>query len=235
MKYHQLTRLFIEYPIEKNNLIINEQADIHYLLKVMRKKLGDKFIIFNNDAGEFLVEISETNGKTISVNILEQLRKKTKEREINLIFAPIKQTRINFLLEKSTELGVTKLIPIITEHSVVDKVNMSKWKIYTKEAAEQCGRISVPEISPMTSLRGLIDSWDDKEIILWCNEKEKDQHFMSFSKEDNYNILIGPEGGFSSKEFDLLSSKKFIKSVHLGNQILRSETAVIAALAYANL
>lgn len=235
MKYQHLTRLFIADSIEKNSLIISKSADVHYLLKVMRKKIGDKFIIFNNISGEFLVEIIEANGKTLLINIVEQLREKVKEKEINLIFAPIKHTRINFLLEKATELGVTKLIPVITDHSVVDKVNNSKWDIYIKEAAEQCRRISIPEVLPLINLKKLIESWDVKRKILWCNEKEEVQHFINFKDENACNILIGPEGGFSAKEIDLLLSKDFIESVHLGNRILRSETAAITALAYANL
>jgi len=165
--------------------------------------------------------------------MLEKVRGYQQEPEINLIFVPIKQNRIDFLLEKATELGATKLIPILTKHSVVDKINLNKWHIYIKEAAEQCRRLSIPKIYDLQNLNSFLKTWNEKENIIFCNEREENLSLMQYlrnQKNNKINILVGPEGGFSEDELNLLLTKKFITSVHLGERILRSETACLSAL-----
>ena len=234
MKYQQLTRLFIPSFLENDNVILSSIPDIHYLVNVMRKKVKDQILIFNPTNGEYLAEISAITNKQITFKLIEHVRQATKEQDINLIFAPIKQSRISFLLEKATELGATQLSPIQTHHSVVDKINSTKWQVYVKEAAEQSGRLSIPTIHPLESLDKFLSNWPEDQQIILCNEKENNLHMATFlikNKPQNINIMIGPEGGLSAKELDLLISKKFITSVHLGTRILRAETASLAALA----
>lgn len=232
MKYKQLTRLFIEEKFAVNTAELSSVNDIHYLLKVMRKKIGDKILIFNGIDGEYLAEITSLDKNKILFSLLEKTQNQTDEKEINLIFAPIKHPRILFLLEKATELGVTKFIPIITKHSVVDKINLDKWKIYIKEASEQCRRITVPNISPVQTLNKFLSTWNSNNQIILCNEIEKTLSFYKAAKDLQIsNIMIGPEGGFSQEELLSLSQIDFITSAHLGNRILRAETAAITALA----
>lgn len=232
-----MTRLFISNAIQDEMIIINQAADINYLVKVMRKKIGDEIFIFNPQNGEFLAQIINITKKEIVLKIIKQTRTPVVERTIRLIFAPIKHPRIHFLIEKATELGVTHLIPIRTKHSVVDKMNMDKWNIYVKEAAEQCERLSFPEISPLVDLDKFLNNWDQTQEIIFCNEKEQNFHIskLEINSANAINILIGPEGGFSLEEISLLSSKKFIKSVSLGKNTLRAETAALAALAICSL
>ena len=235
MKYQQLTRLFVANFLKEDEIILSSLPDIHYLVKVMRKRIKDQLLIFNNRNGEYLVEIADINAKKITFKIIEHVRLPKPEREINLVFAPIKQARIGFLLEKATELGATKLIPIQTKHSVVDKVNQTKWQIYVKEAAEQCGRLSIPEITDLVSLDRFLTDWPNSKSIILCNEKEKllslSQHLLNLDQADAVTIMIGPEGGFSSQELLMLTSKDYITSVHLGERILRAETATLVGLA----
>jgi len=196
----------------------------------MRKRIDDQLLVFNGLNGEYLAQIIAVKPKLIELTLSEQVRIAKPKRQVNLIFAPIKHTRMSFLLEKATELGATKLIPIQTKHSVVDKINLDKWNIYIKEATEQCRRLDMPEIIAMTSLTRLLKNWPlDKQIIL-CNEQENSLSIHQIKKTDNMTIMIGPEGGFSSEELSLLLAQKFITSVHLGENILRSETAALAAL-----
>lgn len=227
-----MTRLFISNAIEDDKIIINQAADINYLVKVMRKKIGDEVTIFNPESGEFLTKIINITKKEITLKIIKQTRTPVVERTIRLIFAPIKHPRIHFLIEKATEIGATHLIPIKTKHSVVDKINMDKWNVYVKEAAEQCERLSVPQILPLVDLDKFLNNWDQNQKIIFCNEKEQDFQISKLVKDsfNEVNILIGPEGGFSLEEISLLESKKFIKSVSLGKNILRAETAALAAL-----
>jgi 16S rRNA (uracil1498-N3)-methyltransferase len=231
MKYHQFTRIFSAGNLSNKIIILSNLADIHYLVKVMRKRVADQILLFNNKDGEFIVKIIEIKPKQITFEAIEQIRQPEPQEEINLIFAPIKQNRMMFLLEKATELGVTILTPIQTSHSVVDKVNIDKWQIYIKEATEQCRRLSLPQIKPLASLNSFLNTWPEDQLIYLCNETEKSTNFGQIKKSLPINIMIGPEGGFSVQELEILTAKKFITSVHLGRNILRSETAAITAIA----
>ena len=235
MKYHQLSRLFVKNNLRDNIIILSNLTDIHYLVKVMRKRLKVHVLLFNGTDGEYLCEITNINPKEISFKPLKQMNTPKLEKEINLIFAPIKHNRMQFLLEKTTELGVTKFTPIITKHSVIDKINTDKWNIYIKDAIEQCRRLSLPPIAPLTALKDLLTNWPHNEKIYLCNENEKSLSFATINKDYPTNIMIGPEGGFSETELELLKSYKFITSVHLGENILRTETAAISAVVLSSL
>lgn len=234
MKYHQMIRLFISSSLQGDNIILSELADVHYLINVMRKKKGDRFLAFNKEDGEYEVEIVEISKKLIKLESIKLIRCYEPEIEVNLIFAPIKQARMSFMIEKATELGVNKLIPIETKYSVVDKINLNKWNIYLKEASEQSRRISLPEIENLQSLNKFIDAWPSNKDIILCNEIEQslslNKHLQSLNQITEINLMIGPEGGFSEQELLILNSKPFINSVHLGSRILRAETAALAAL-----
>lgn len=231
-----MTRLFVEDFLEKENIILNNSLDVNYLSNVMRKKVGHQLLLFNPRDGEYIAKIIEINNKKVVLKTIEKMREYKKEKELTLIFAPIKQARMNFLLEKATELGVTKLIPIRTKHSVVDKINFNKWYIYTKEASEQCGRLSIPEIKSLEALNQFLSDWPEDQRIILCNEREKKLSLADYLSSNNQeiNIMVGPEGGFSDQELDLLLSKSFVTSVHLGPRILRAETATLYALSLSN-
>lgn len=232
MNYQQLTRLFIPSSLEVEIINWHNPTDANYLFNVMRKKAGQELLIFNSEDGEYLAEIISINHKQISFKILKKTRNIKAETELKLIFAPIKQHRLTFLLEKATELGVTHLIPIQTKHSVIDKVNLSKWQIYVKEAAEQCRRLSLPHIENLQSLDQLINNWPKEDKIIFCNEREKNLFLPKYlaNNHKSINFMIGPEGGFSELEINKLLKLDFIKSCHLGNRILRAETAALTVL-----
>lgn len=226
-------RLYYPGNLVENEIILSNLADIHYLIKVMRLKEGHCFLLFNSSHGEFLVLIKSIKPKELILSKLQKTRDAFKELKINLIFSPIKQNRMIYLLEKATELGVTTLTPIITRHTITDKFNIDKWQIYVKEAAEQSNRLSVPEIKPLVKFDNFLKNWNE-EHIYFCNETEKESSFIQTKKEYPMNILIGPEGGFSAPEIQILKDKNYIKSVSLGTLILRTETAALSALVIAS-
>jgi len=233
MNYNRHSRIFINDPFSEGNIHLSELQS-HYLTNVMRKKISDQVVIFNGIDGEYLAEINAIRKKQVVLKATKKLKAQVKERELVLIFALIKNHRLNYLIEKATEMGVTEFVPIVTQHSVRDKFNIAKAKSWVIEACEQSERLSVPSISDPVKLDDLIKSWDPQAEIIFANESESGCSFSDLGKklhqDSKYAILIGPEGGFSDDEKKTLSNLEFIRSVHLGPRILRSESAAICAI-----
>ena len=138
-------------------------------------------------------------------------------------------------MQKATELGVSKIIPVITERTITKNLNLKRMQDIAIESSEQCERITIPEVCPVKKLKDLIPNWDNDRIIFFCDETIRNNDvvkidFQNLSTKSFGAILVGPEGGFSTKETNYLREKKFIRPIDLGPRILRSDTAVIAAL-----
>ena len=233
MNYNRYSRIFIDQELNNDYTRLSE-AQSHYLMNVMRNKIGSNLLIFNGKDGEFLAQIDDYQKKIVSLKIISPTRKQNSEPELILIFALIKNTRISYIIEKATELGVTKLAPVVTKHSVKDKFNLSKARSWVIEASEQSRRLSIPEIDQPLPLNKLIEEWDPDITILFANETEHQNSLphiiQKLDKNKKYAILIGPEGGFSEDEINLLTDKSFVESFHLGHLTLRAETAAVCAI-----
>jgi 16S rRNA (uracil1498-N3)-methyltransferase len=228
-KNKRLHRLFINKPLESNELIILSKDQNHYLLNVLRKKPEDELLIFTNTDGEWLAKISNQKGK---IELKEQTRAPKKSKDVTLMFSLIKNNRIDLIFEKATELGVTHFMPFISQYSVANKINMEKARNWVIEAAEQSKRITTPEILELQDLESIIDSWQGG-IIIYCDEDENAKSIQELSNDlagKDLAILVGPEGGFSPEEREYLLKKNFIRPVSLSSNILRAETACICAL-----
>jgi 16S rRNA (uracil1498-N3)-methyltransferase len=237
MKHNRLSRIFVEANIIAGEEIELCEAHSHYLTNVKRLKVGDNIIIFNGIDGEWLAEITEFSKKKTVIKASNIIRKQITEKGPIIIFSLIKTHRLQFLIEKSCELGASKIIPIITKHCTIEKFNHEKAKIWAIEAAEQSMRLSVPQITAPIHLKELLNNWNNQVKIIFGNETEKTQNLfdtlISLKDQEQIAILIGPEGGFSKEEIDLLSNIEFIKSTTLGPRILRAETAAIYTLSAA--
>jgi 16S rRNA (uracil1498-N3)-methyltransferase len=234
MKKHKLNRIFYADNIVQGAVIPLEQNHAHYLKNVMRRDVSDQLLIFNGNDGEWLVEISDITKKTCNVLALEQTRKPTQSPDVWLCSAPVKNAKPEYIVQKATELGISAFVPVITTRTVVNKVNEERLINSAIEAAEQCERLDVPEIHPLTKLEALLKDWPQNRKILLCDEsgngktaKELLSHLL---QGEAWAILIGPEGGFSPEEFALLREQPFVYAVSLGPRILRADTATIAAL-----
>tara|TARA_A100000164_G_C21869287_1_gene754286 strand:- start:68 stop:766 length:699 start_codon:yes stop_codon:yes gene_type:complete len=228
-----MSNIRIFYPEKLSiNLETNlDKSQSYYLLKVMRIKRGDTISVFNK-SGEWKSIITETIKSIVYFKVTEQLRQKEIEQEIWLAFSPIKSNYFNFMIQKATELGVTKFLPIISERTIVRKINNERLNKIIIESCEQSNRINVPSIEKSQSLeKFLSDNLDINLIFGDLNTKNKKIKF--YNSKPNC-LLIGPEGDYSSNEIKKILNYKGSQSIKLSDNILRSETAAISALSVIN-
>lgn len=232
MKNQAKIRIFVDNRLKEGlDVQIAEEAS-HYLCNVMRLKNGDKIICFNGTDGEFVAEIVNANKKQTTLKIIKLLRQPKPMPDIWLLFAPLKKDRTDFLIEKAVELGAARLVPVITDYAITDKIRADRIQAQIIEAAEQCERLDIPELAPAIKLETLLNNWDCRRKLYFMDERGQGRPCAdAFEPQGSAALLIGPEGGFSDKEADILYKSKFVKPVSLGPRILRAETAAAAALA----
>lgn len=211
-------------------------ADFEYLTKVMRQKIGDQILLFNGRDGEFRAEITAVEKKFIVGEIGAKISELKKVPNITLAFALVKNVRVDFIAAKATELGTARFQPLVTQHSVVDKINLERFAANVKEACEQCERNDFPQIFDVKKLDKFLSEKEAAEkIFILCDEsgqglKASEVLPNIFAAEKEIVILIGPEGGFAAAEFVKMRELKNLYSISLGPRILRADTAMIAAL-----
>ena len=214
--------------------LTNEQT--HYVKVVMRLKIGDKLYIFNT-LGEWnaIIESYEKNGAKIK--IMEKVRDKDNEKNIWLAFFPIKQNSLNFVIQKGTELGVRKFIPILSDRTIVREVNIERIKKIIVEASEQSNRISVPEINKPDPLKNFLSIFPKNGCLIFCDINSNQNNLKNiFEKKVDgpMCILIGPEGDFSENERKMIIDHNQTYSISLAKNILKAETAALSAITIVN-
>jgi 16S rRNA (uracil1498-N3)-methyltransferase len=221
-------------PIKSNQTIEINDNDFNYLIKVMRKKIDDQLLIFNGFDGEWLAKIIEINKKSCQLQIINQTKPQYFPPSITLAFAPVKNARIDFIASKATELGITKFQPIITAHTIVDKVNLERFRANIKEAAEQCERVDLPEILEPTKLNNFLKKLEENQTLILCDESgsgEKASNVLTkLNNSGEIIIITGPEGGFSEQELLGFGTIKNLHKISLGPRILRADTAIVCAI-----
>lgn len=229
------TRLFTKTPkLEQGLQIKIQDNDFEYLTKVLRKKIADEIFMFNGFDGEFRASIGAIEKKSLILNLLEKTADLPQSSNITLAFALIK--RVDFIAEKATELGVSSFQPIITKHTIIDRINVERFAANVKEACEQCERNDFPKISELKKLdKFLLEEANAEKILILCDESGLGQKASELLPKINRQnkeivILIGPEGGFSAEEFAKMRDLKNLYSLSLGPRILRADTAAISAL-----
>ena len=227
-------RLFYQKKLSANLTGNLDKKQSHYVNKVMRLKENDKFNVFN-ESGEWVAKINKIIKGLIEFKIMKQLRSKDNKKDIWLAFSPIKSNYFNFMIQKATELGVTKFIPIIFERSIVRKINKERLNKIIIEATEQSNRISLPELENIFTLKNFLKNFENK-IDLVFTDLNSQQKNISFDRVNKNPIcvIVGPEGDFSESERLEILKFKDIRSLKLNDNILRSETAVISALSVIN-
>ncbi len=229
-------RLFVDDDLSPGKILSLAPEQARYLGAVLRMSAGDTVALFNGRDGEWAAEIGELRKDRARIEIGTLRRPPIDESGPVIAFAPVKKSRLDFIVEKCTELGATKLIPVITDRTVVGRVNIERIRAQTVEAAEQCERLSVPEVEESRPLDGLLNAWDPEAPLIMADESGGGLPIAdvvwTLDPAIVPGILIGPEGGFSPRELDVLEKHAFVLRVGLGPRILRAETAAVAALSF---
>ena len=227
-------RLFFPKSLSLNLTSKLDKPQSHYISKVMRIKSNEVFSLFNS-SGEWEAKIKEILKGIVEFNITKQLRQKENSKEIWLAFSPIKSNYFNFMMQKATELGVTKFIPIVFDRSVVRKINHNRLEKIIIEACEQSNRINVPVLEKCQNLKNFL-SKNNKKIELIFTDLNTENRKLEIKKitDKPICIIIGPEGDFSEKEREEILSFEGVNKIKINENILRSETAAISALSIVN-
>ena len=230
-------RLFVEAPLSEDSEFVLDRDAAHYVCNVMRLGVGDSLILFNGRDGEWRADVQQSARRECVVVLNESLKPQPQERDVWVAAAPIKRARMEMLVEKATELGVTRIQPVITRRTTTPRTNVVRLTSQAKEAAEQCGRLSVPSVAEPMALGQFLESAERPRHILWCDESgdsppvsEALGGLSGAAREGAWVLLIGPEGGFDPAERELISEADQVLLIDLGPRTLRSETAAIVAL-----
>ena len=225
-------RLFFSDTLSANMIDKLDKNQSHYLNKVMRVKENEVFSLFNKE-GEWEAKVLGIFKNIVEFKIIKQLRQKEITKELWLAFSPIKSNYQNFMLQKATELGVTKFLPIIFDRTVVRKINKDRIEKIVIEASEQSNRINVPKIEEAQDLNGFLKKNSMNLIFTDLNSNIKKIDKSKFTDKP-VCIIIGPEGDFSETEREKILSFKGVQPIKINDNILRSETAVISAISIVN-
>jgi 16S rRNA (uracil1498-N3)-methyltransferase len=198
----------------------------------MRTKPGDPVKLFNDASGEWLAVASVVGKRDLTLDVQERLREREAVPDLWLVAAPLKKGRVDWMAEKACELGVARLVPVVTRRTVVDKPNTERLRAHMIEAAEQCGRTAVPEVAEMVKLPALLRDWPAERVLFFADELGGAPAAAAMrARRGPAAILIGPEGGFDDEERAAIRAHPAAVGVELGPRILRADTAAAAAVA----
>jgi len=227
-------RLFVKADLSQRAQVPLSNSQAHYLLNVMRARVGSRARLFNGRDGEWVATVREVGRKSALLSCEERTGPQVDVPDVWLLFAPIKRTPADYVAQKATELGVRTLQPVLTRRTIVKRVNIDRLRANAIEAAEQSGRVTVPVVLSPRQLPDVLAQWDRERLLIFCDEG-CDAKPIAKSLADRHSapcaILTGPEGGFDSDEREQLRGLPFVLPIALGARILRADTAALAALA----
>ena len=224
-----LPRLFVRHPLAEGAQVELEPAQANYLGNVMRLGVGAELLVFDGQSGEWLARIADAGKKRMTLSVERRTREAEPVPDVWLAFAPVKRAQTDWLVEKATELGAARLLPVITHRTIAERVRLDRLESIAIEAAEQCGRTRLPEIAEPVSLKQLLSARDPGRRLYFADEAGGKAAAEAFAPGPAL-ILIGPEGGFTDDERVVIRAAANVDPISLGPRILRAETAAIAAL-----
>lgn len=226
-------RLFVEADLVEGGVVEADRGQANYLLNVLRMRDADPVLLFNGRDGEWRARLRAAGRKRCSLAVESQTRRQTPAPTLRYCFAPLKQARLDYMVQKAVEMGAGHLEPVITQHTQVSRVNSERMRANAIEAAEQCGVLAIAQVHPPVELGAWIGSMSDDDVIVFCDEAADGVDSLTRLaplKGRKLAVLIGPEGGFSAQERALLLDLPQTVAISLGPRILRADTAAVAAL-----
>jgi 16S rRNA (uracil1498-N3)-methyltransferase len=230
-------RLYVEADLGSGVAVACTGEQANYLRNVLRLKPGEPILVFNGRDGEWRARLAEAGKRGATLAVDAPVRAQEGVPDIDYLFAPLKRARLDYMVQKATEMGVARLKPVLTRHTGPERVNLARMRANAIEAAEQCGILRVPQVHAPEKLDRVVDEWDAGRTLIFCDEgSDAADPLAALGKlrPGPLALLIGPEGGFADVERELLSSKPFVACISLGPRILRADTAAVAALALLN-
>jgi len=226
-------RLFVDLALPVGADLKLPQEQSHYLANVLRLKAGDAVAIFNGRDGEWLAYVTGITKKAVSLRLERKTADVKPPPDIDYVFAPLKHARLDYMVQKATELGARRLRPVITQRTIAERVNLERMKANAIEAAEQCNLVFVPEVLEPVALPKLIMGWEHSRRLIYCDERaaNANPHKVLAGIAPPAAVLVGPEGGFTPEEREFLKGQPFVTAISLGPRIMRADTVAIAALA----
>lgn len=239
MAVHDFTsqRLYVDHPLAQGAEIPCTPEQASYLRSVLRLSAGDEILIFNGRDGEWRARLIEAGKRGANLGVVAQVRPQTGGPDLHYLFAPLKRARLDYMVQKAAEMGVARLVPVLTRHTVAERVNLERMRANAVEAAEQCGILRVPEIAGPQKLANVLAAWDASRALIFCDEAAEQQSPLAALSQlpaGPLAVLIGPEGGFSPEEREMIRSVPQAAAISLGPRIMRADTAAVAALALVN-
>jgi len=230
-------RLYVDAPLARGASLACDGDQANYLLNVLRLGNGGRILLFNGRDGEWEAEIAQAARRRCKLNVIAQRRVQEDGPDLELLFAPLKRARLDYMVQKATELGVDCLRPVLTRRTVPERVNLERMRANVIEAAEQCGILRVPAVSRPQTLEQAMTGWDGARRLIYCDEAASlasPLAALATLPRGPLAVLVGPEGGFDPDERRLLLAQPFTLSLSLGPRILRADTAAVAVLALVN-
>ncbi|WP_328700433.1 16S rRNA (uracil(1498)-N(3))-methyltransferase [Brucella daejeonensis] len=231
---YRMQRLYVENDLAAGAPVEAGPQAAHYLSHVLRLKDGDEILAFNGRDGEWKARLRPEGKKRLFLEPIEQTRPQPAPSDLVYCFAPLKQGRLDYMVQKAVEMGAGVLQPVITQHTQVPKLGVDRIRANAIEAAEQCGVLSLPECRDAVRFDRFIDQWDTSRRLIFCDEGHESDNPLAILqglKPGPVGLLIGPEGGFSEDERQTLRRLPFVTAIPLGPRILRADTAAVAAMA----
>jgi 16S rRNA (uracil1498-N3)-methyltransferase len=228
------TRLYVDAPLERGGVVALDRGQTHYLTTVLRLSAGQRVLVFNGRDGEWDAAI-EGGRRAATLRVGERTRPHTNAGDLHYLFAPLKSARLDYMVQKAVEMGVSRLQPVLTRHGQIGRVNLDRMRANAIEAAEQCGVLSLPGIAPPAALTSILATWQPDRILVFCDEAaaiaDPLRALASIPPHTPLAVLVGSEGGFADDERLALLKLPNVIRLALGPRILRADTAAVAALA----
>jgi len=230
-------RLFLRARLDTGSIVDLDRGQSNYLVNVLRLAPGAEILVFNGTDGEWRATLGQRDRRAWVLNIERQERPQDDPPRLQYLFAPLKQGRLDYMVQKAVEMGAGPLTPVLTQYGQVSRINIQRMEANAIEAAEQCGLLTIPQIDEPIGLAQLLETWPsqhpDRRIIYCDEDKGSDDPIKALTElsESKFAVLVGPEGGFSPSERAQLRTRPFVTAIGLGPRIMRADTAAVAALA----